>query len=73
MKINLKSFLKKNNFTNIEFVVLLYFIYKVVIMKEFMINSVEEVLTSLAFIPSQIKMILGCFSRDNVLPGGINS
>ncbi|MGA2142491.1 MAG: ATP-binding protein [Brevinematales bacterium] len=66
LKINLKSFLKKNNFTNIEFVVLLYFIYKVVIMKEFMINSVEEVLTSLAFIPSQIKMILGCFSRDNV-------
>ncbi len=66
LKINLKNFLKKNNFTNIEFIVMLYFIYKVVIMKEFIINSVEEVLTSLAFIPSQIKMILGCFSRDSV-------
>lgn len=66
LKINLKNFLKKNEFTNIEFIVLLYFIFKVVTMKEFMINSVEEVLTSLAFIPSQIKMILGCFGRDSV-------
>ncbi len=66
LKINLKDFLKKNNFSNIEFVVLLYFIYKVVMMKEIIINSIEEILTSLAFIPSQIKMILGCFARDSV-------
>ncbi len=66
LKINLKNFLRKNGFSNIEFIVLLYFIYKVVIMKEFMINSIEEVLTSLAFIPSQIKLILGCFNRESI-------
>jgi len=66
LNINLKKFLKENNLSNIEFVMLLFFIYKVIVLKEVVINSIEEVLANLAFIPSQIKKILGCFSKDSV-------
>lgn len=66
LKIGLVDFVKINNFTNIEFIVLLYFIYKVVIVKEFIINNVEEILTRLAFIPSQIKRILSALSKESI-------
>lgn len=66
LKIPLVPFLKTHRLDNVEFVVLLYFIFKVLIAKEFIINNLEEVLASLAFIPSQIKKILACFARDSV-------
>ena len=66
LKIPLIDFLKANNFTNIEFVVLLYFIYKVVTVKEFIIGNIDEVLAGIAFIPSQIKQVLKCFSKDSL-------
>ncbi len=66
LKIPMIEFLKNNNFSNVEFIILLYFIFKVVIAKEFIINNIEEVLSSLAFIPSQIKKILVCFSKESI-------
>jgi len=66
LKIPLIDYLKNHKFTNVEFVVFLFLIYKVAILKEFIINNIEEILTSLAFIPSQIKGILSCFSKDSL-------
>jgi AAA+ superfamily predicted ATPase len=66
LKLHLVEFLKQHDLSNIEFVVLLYLIYKVVISKEFIIANIEEVLSNFAFIPSQIKTVLNCFSKDSM-------
>ncbi len=66
LKIPLVQFLKDHTLTNIEFVVLLYFIHKVVTVKEFIISNIDEILANIAFIPSQIKFILKCFAKDSL-------
>jgi ATP-dependent 26S proteasome regulatory subunit len=66
LKFGLKTFLKDNKLSNIEFVVLLYLIYKVILKKESVINNVDEVLEKLAFYPSQIESVLKCFDKDSI-------
>ncbi len=66
LDIELIDFLKKNKFSNLEFVFLILLIYKVVIAKEFMIASLEELLHKITFTASQTRTILKCFSKDSV-------
>jgi len=66
LHIPLIDFLKMNTLTNIEFVVLMYLVYRVIITKEVIINNIEEFLSHLAFIPSQTRAFLSCFTRDSV-------
>ncbi len=64
LKMELTEFLKNNNLSNIEFTILLYFIYKVTVRKETVINNIEEVLERFAIFPSQIKEVMDCFKKD---------
>ncbi|MGC8765108.1 MAG: AAA family ATPase [Brevinematia bacterium] len=66
LNIGLKEFLKENNLSNIEFIIMLYIIYKITVRKETVINNTEEVLEKFAIFPSQIKGILECFRKDGI-------
>ena len=66
LSMELTSFLRDNELSRIEFIFLLFIIYKVILVKETVFNSVEEILTVLAFTPSHLKSVLKCFSQDSV-------
>lgn len=66
LRIELLDFLREHDLDNVEFVVLLYLIYRVIVTKESMINSFEEIFSHLAFLPSQTRQVLACFNRDSV-------
>lgn len=66
LKINLISFISENKMSGIHLVFLFYLIYKVLVSREVLISSFEEILNDITFNSLHVRQILSCFSKESI-------
>lgn len=67
LNIELKNVLNENSLTNVQFVSVIYLIYKVVVLKQLAIGGIDEVIGRLTFNLFQTSEFIECFSNNSFL------